>query len=136
MHVNPYLMFDGRTEEALDFYKQALGAEIVMLPRFSENPEPSRNPPDSAEKIMHCAFKVGDTLVMASDGDCAGKGQFSGISLSLTVATPKEATKAFDGLADGGTVQMALTKTFFSPSFGMVADKFGVTWMVMAEPRD
>jgi len=136
MTVQPYLFFDGKCEEAIEFYKKALDAKVEMMMRFKENPEPPQDgcggpPKDAGEKIMHAAFKVGDALVMASDGMCSGKPRFDGISLSLTVKTEAEADKRFAALADGGQIQMPLGKTFFSPKFGMVADKFGVSWMVV-----
>jgi len=132
MHVNPYLMFDGRTEEALAFYQQAIGAQVQMLMRFKENPEPQYNPPGSDEKIMHAGFMVGDTMIMATDGECGGKASFGGISLALTVPTAGEAEKLFLALQDGGgKAQMPMTETFFAERFGVVADKFGVSWMVL-----
>ena len=131
MQVQSYLFFDGRTEEAIEFYKKHLGAKVDMLMRFKENPEPSHNPPNSAEKIMHAAFHIGDTQVLASDGNCAGKAAFQGFGLALSVKSEAEADKMFAALADGGQVQMPLGKTFFSPKFGMVADRFGVSWMIM-----
>ena len=138
MKVQPYLMFDGRCEEALDFYKKALDAKVGMMMRFKENPEPPgpgcAAPNVSGEKIMHASLHIGDDMIMASDGMCTGKPNFQGISLSLNPKTPAEAEKLFTALADGGQVQMPLAKTFFSPSFGMVADKFGVSWMVVVEP--
>ena len=131
MHVNPYLMFDGRTEEALEFYKETLGAEVTALMRFSDNPEPGYNPPDSADKVMHCTFKIGNQELMASDGDCAGKGEFKGISLTLTLATPADAEEYFAALSTSGQIQMPMSETFFAERFGIVADKFGVSWMVI-----
>jgi len=131
MHVNPYLMFDGRTEEALDFYKKTLGAEVIMLMRFKENPEPQYNPPGGDDKVMHCAFKIGNQVLMASDGDCSGKGEFKGISLTLTVDTAADADRYFAALSEGGQVQMPMSETFFAERFGIVADKFGVSWMVI-----
>ena len=131
MHVNPYLMFDGRTDEALAFYKSALGADVIALMRFSDNPVQNYNPPNSADKVMHCAFKIGEQVVMASDGECAGKGEFKGISLTLTLATPADAERYFAALSEGGQVQMPMSETFFAERFGMVADKFGVSWMVL-----
>ena len=133
MLVQPYLSFDGRCEEAIEFYRKALGAETTMLMRFKESPEPpppGRVPPGSENKIMHASLRIGDTIVMASDGSCQGKPGFQGISLSLTVANEAEADRRFNALADGGTVQMPLTKTFWSPRFGMVQDRFGIGWMV------
>ena len=141
MQVQPYLFFDGRCEEALAFYRKALGAEVTMLMRFKDCPEPPREggegcgpgspPPD---KVMHSAFKIGETTVMASDGHCAGKPSFSGFSLSITAANDAEAERLFNSIADGGQVQMPLTKTFFSSRFGMAADKFGVNWMIVVGP--
>jgi PhnB protein len=138
MQVQPYLNFNGRCEEAVEFYRRALGAEVTMLMRFKENPEappPGMGPPPGTEnKVLHTSFRIGDSTVMASDGRCTGTSTFQGVSLSLTVASETEAQRRFAALADGGQVQMPLKKTFFSPSFGMVADRFGVSWMVYVAP--
>jgi PhnB protein len=137
MQVQPYLNFDGSCEEALEFYRSALGAEVLGLMRFKDNPEPPAPgmvPHGVENKVMHSSFRVGNSTVLASDGRCQGKPSFQGISLSLTVANEAEAERAFAALADGGQVQMPLTRTFFSPSFGMVADRFGVSWMVYVMP--
>jgi PhnB protein len=131
MQVQPYLNFDGRCEEALAFYRTALGAELTRLMRFKESPQPEMVSPGSGDKVIHASFRVGETTIMASDGRCQGKGGFQGISLSLTVADDFEADKRFTALAEGGQVQMPLTKTFFSSRFGMVADRFGVSWMII-----
>jgi len=140
MKVEPYLMFEGRCEEALDFYRRALGAEVTMLMRYKDNPEPAAGqgcaegggPGPTPEMVMHAAFNVGETQVMASDGMGSGTTNFQGISLALSPANEAEAKRLFDALAEGGQVQMPLGKTFFSPAFGMVADRFGVAWMVVA----
>ena len=134
MQIEPYLFFDGRAEEAAEFYKRALGAEVEMLMRFKESPEPASIPPGGEDKVMHMSLKIGGQRLMGSDGHCQGAPKFAGMSLSLTVADEAEAERTFDALADGGEVQMPLAKTFFSPSFGMVADRFGVGWMVIVEP--
>ena len=137
MPVQPYLFFDGSCEEALDFYARAIGAKTEMLMRFKENPEtppPGMVPPGSDEKVMHCSFRIDDTVLMASDGNCAGRPNFSGFSLSLPAKDKADAERKFKALGDGGQVQMPLEETFFSPSFGIVADRFGVSWMVMVEP--
>jgi len=134
MQVEPYLFFDGRCEEALEFYKRALGAEVTGLMRFKDSPEPAQPgmvPPGGENKVMHAAFRVGDTTVMASDGRCLGKPSFQGFSLSLTVANAADADRVFGRLVDGGKVEMPLGKTFFSPCFGMLTDRFGVGWMVI-----
>ena len=140
MQVQPYLMFEGRCEEALTFYKKALNAEVTALMRFSEMPAtPETADPTGCaggaapppESIMHSSFRVGQTELMASDGMSQGKAEFKGVSLSLSPATEAEAQKIFSALGEGGKVQMPLAKTFFSPCFGMVADKFGVSWMVV-----
>jgi len=134
MLVQPYLNFNGRCEEALDYYRNALGAEIKMLMRFKEAPVPPNAGMvtlGSENKVMHACFRIGETELMASDGRCQGQAGFQGISLSLTVKDEAEADRKFNALADGGQVQMPLSKTFFSPRFGMVADRFGVSWMVI-----
>jgi PhnB protein len=134
VQVQPYLNFDGRCEEALEFYRKALGAEVTMLMRFKESPEPPAPgmvSPGSGDKVLHASFRVGETTLMASDGRCTGRANFQGISLSLTVPNDAEAERRFAALADGGQVQMPLKKTFFSSRFGMVADRFGVSWMVI-----
>ena len=130
MQIQPYLSFDGRCEEAIEFYRRTLGAKVEMLMRFKEAPEPGMSPPEAGEKVMHSALRIGDSMVLASDGRCLGKPNFQGFALSLTAANEAEAGRLFAALADGGQVQMPLAKTFFSPSFGMVADRFGVSWMV------
>ena len=131
MQVQPYLNFNGRCEEALNFYRSALGGEVTMLMRFKESPQPDMVSPGSGDKVMHASLRIGETTVMASDGRCMGQTSFQGISLSLTVSNDSEAERVFAALADGGQVQMPLAKTFFSSRFGMVADRFGVSWMVL-----
>jgi len=133
MKVQPYLFFDGRCEEALEFYKKAIGAEVKVLMRFKDNPEPRPGtvPPGAENKIMHANFSIGDTEVLASDGRCLGQPKFEGFALSIWARNAAEADKVFAALADGGQVHMPLGKTFFSPRFGMVADKFGIGWMVI-----
>ena len=138
MEVLPYLFFDGRTEEGLAFYRRTLGAGVVEVHRFKDSPEPARPgtvPPGSEDKVMHVTFRIGGATIMASDGNCQGKPNFQGFSLSLNVATEAEAENFFAALADGGQVQVPLTKTFFSPRFGIVADRFGVSWMVHVQPK-
>ena len=133
MQVQPYLFFDGRCEEALDFYRSALGAEVTSLHRFKDSPEPHAPgmiPSGAENKVMHASFRVGSTTVLASDGRCTGHPSFQGFSLSLTVPNDAEAERLFAALGQGGQVQMPLSKTFFSSHFGMVADRFGVSWMV------
>jgi PhnB protein len=131
MHVQPYLFFDGRCDEALAFYREKLGAEVTMLMRFKECPDPATCAPGAADKVMHAEFRIGDSTIMASDGRCEGQADFKGFSLTLTAADEAESKRLFAALGDGGQVQMPLGKTFFSPSFGMVADRFGVSWMVI-----
>ena len=135
MKVEPYLMFEGRIEEALQFYQQKLGAKVEAIIRYKENPEPKYNPPGSGEKVMHSLFRIGDAQIMASDGNCTGKPGFQGFALTLNAANTAEANQRFDALAEGGKVQMPIGETFFAKSFGMVADRFGVHWMVIAEPK-
>jgi len=133
MHIEPYLFFNGRCEEAIAFYKRALGAEVLMMMRNKEAPEqppPGMLPPGSDDKVMHATLRIGTSNLMLSDGRCDGKPVFNGFSLSIDAANEAEADRLFAALADGGTVQMPLAKTFWSPKFGMVADRFGVGWMV------
>ena len=137
MKVEPYLFFDGRCDEALEFYRRVLRAEVTMLMRFKDSPEPHQPgmiPPGSENKVMHAGFRIGDTTLMASDGRCLGKPTFQGFALSLSVPNDAEAERLFAALGDGGQVQMPMTKTFFSSRFGMVADRFGVPWMVIVAP--
>jgi PhnB protein len=134
MQVQPYLFFDGRCEEALEFYKSALGAEVAMLMRSKDSPDPAMAPSGAGDKVMHTSFRIGDATVMASDGRCQGQPSFQGFALSLTAKDEAEAERLFAALGDGGEVQMPLAKTFFSPRFGMVADRFGVSWMVVVTP--
>jgi PhnB protein len=133
MEIQPYLFFDGRCEAAIAFYRSALGAEVVFLMRQKDAPEPpppGTMPAGSEEKIMHARLRIGDTSVLMSDGRCLGRPSFEGFALSVTAADEAEAGRLFAALGEGGQVQMPLGKTFFSPAFGMVADRFGVSWMV------
>jgi PhnB protein len=134
MQVQPYLFFDGRCDEAVEFYRRALGAEVTMRMRFKDSPDPTMVPPGAEDKVMHASFRIGETTVLASDGRCEGRPSFQGFALSLTVPSEAEADRLFAALGNGGQVQMPLTKTFFSPRFGMVADRFGVSWMVYVAP--
>ena len=134
MQIQPYLFFDGRCEEAIEFYRKAVGAEVQMLMRFKESPEPEACPTGGGEKIMHASLRVGDTTIMASDGHCQGKPVFQGFALSLSVANAAEAERRFKALSEGGKVEMPLAKTFWSESFGMLSDRFGVMWMVGVAP--
>jgi PhnB protein len=132
MQVEPYLFFDGRCEEALEFYKKAIGAEVVAMMRFKESPDPSMvHGGQDANKILHALFRVGESTIMASDGRNQGKPNFQGFGLSISVKTEADTKKLFNALAEGGRVELPLTKTFFSPSFGMVADRFGIMWMLI-----
>jgi PhnB protein len=134
MLVQPYLSFNGKCEEAIEFYRKAIGAEVEMLMRFKDAPDkppPGMVPANWDNKVMHACMKIGDAQVMASDG-CGAEGPaFKGITLSLSVDSEADADKKFAGLSQGGQVTMPLGKTFFSPRFGMLTDKFGVSWMVL-----
>jgi PhnB protein len=137
MQAQPYLNFDGRCEEALEFYRRAVGAETTMLMRFKDSPEPHAPgmvPPGAENKVMHASFRVGQSTLMASDCHCAGKPNFQGFSLALTAPNEAAAERVFAALADGGQVQMPLAKTFFSPRFGVLSDRFGVSWMIYVAP--
>lgn len=134
MNIQPYLFFEGRAEEAIAFYRSALGAEVIMLVRYKDSPEPPGMPlpAGSEEKVMHASLQIGGAIVMLSDGMCSGKQNFSGFSLSIDATDEAEAKRVFGGLSDGGQVQMPLGPTFFASTFGMVQDKFGLAWMVIA----
>ena len=136
MTVQPYLFFGGRCEEALEFYRESLGAEIVMLSRFKEAPQPMPGLPDCFDdKIMHATVRIGESMWMASDGQCEGNPNFEGFSLSITVPNESEAKHVFGALSKEGLVTMPLEKTFWTSSFGMVQDRFGVSWMVSVEHK-
>ncbi len=137
MRVEPYVNFDGRCEEAIEFYKRAVGAKVEMLMRYNESPDPhppGTIPPGTENKVMHAKLLIGDSAVMVSDGRCTGQPKFHGITLSISASTEAEVQRLFNALAEGGKIYMPLAKTFFSPSFGMVNDKFGVAWMVLVMP--
>lgn len=133
MQVESYLFFEGRCDEAIAFYQKALGAEMKMLMRFNEGPEPGMLAPGMEEKVMHASLRIGNANVMMSDGHCSGQPAFQGFALTLEVTDPAEAERFFNALTDGGKVVMPLTRTFYSPSFGMVSDRFGVLWMVIVQ---
>ncbi len=136
MHVQPYLFFDGRCEEALEYYRSAIKITDVRILRYKDNPEttqPGMIPPGSENKVMHSSFRLGETEIMASDGRCGGTPEFEGFSLVVLTKSEAEAKQIFDPLAADGEVQLPLTKTFFSPCFGMLIDKFRVAWMVIVQ---
>jgi len=134
MQIQPYLFFKGRCEEAIEFYRTTLDARVTHVIRFKDAPPgpDMRNAVANENKIMHAAFQIGDTTILASDGDCSGSPNFAGFGLSLNAASDNDAQRLFGALSDGGTVQMPLGKTFFASSFGMVKDRFGVSWMIVA----
>src|SRR5262245_9929732 len=135
MQVQPYLFFDGRAEEAIEFYKNAVGAQVGMLMRWKDSPEKSMCTPRNENKVMHASLTIGNTRVMASDGENKGHPDFKGFALSLDAKDEADADRLFNALSSGGKVTMPMTKTFFSPRFGMLADKFGVNWMIIVEPK-
>ncbi len=133
MKIEPYLFLDGRCDEAIDFYRKALGAQVQMLMRNRDSPEPSPPgtlPPGSEDKVMHASLLIGESMLMLSDGHCSGQPDFAGFSMAIGAADVAQAEKLFNALADGGKVQMPLGKTFWSPAFGTLTDRFGVGWMV------
>ena len=134
MQVQPYLFFDGRCDEAIEFYKKTLGAEVGMLMRWKDSPDKSMCTPVNESKVMHASLTIGETRVMASDGRNTGNPRFDGFALSVNAKDDADADRLFDGLSTGGKIMMPLGKTFFSPRFGMTQDKFGVNWMVIVEP--
>jgi PhnB protein len=137
MPVTPYLFLDGRCEEAIEFYKKNLGAKVQMMMRFKESPEADHKPgPGTENKIMHACITINDAPVMLSDGRVQNKPKFEGFALSLDAKEAAEGERLFNALSQGGQVQMPLMETFFAKSFGMVADKFGVGWMIIAGPKN
>ncbi|MGE5214172.1 MAG: VOC family protein [Nitrospirota bacterium] len=137
--IEPYLFFNGRCEEAIEFYRKALGAKVETMMRYKESPEPPPPglvPPGFENKIMHSSFRIGQTTVMVSDGSSANKARFEGFSLGLHVSSEAEADRAFNALAEGGKIKMPLTKTFWSPRFGMLEDRFGIGWMINVAPAE
>lgn len=133
MQIQPYLFFDGHCQEAIDFYRQNLGAEVLMRMAFKDSPVATSQPPEQGDKIMHACVKIGATEVFLSDGMCGGAPTFKGFSLSLLLKDDTEAARVFAALGDGGAVSTPLSKTFFATSFGMVTDRFGVSWMVLVQ---
>jgi PhnB protein len=133
MQVQPYLAFEGRCDEAIAFYKKAIGAKVEMLMRFKDSPDQSMISPGNADKVMHAALRAGDAMLLMSDGRCTGSANFHGIALALTASSDADAKRIFDALAEGGKVNMPMAKTFFSSNFGMLSDKFGVGWMVLVQ---
>jgi PhnB protein len=131
MQVQSYLFFDGRCDEALEFYKNAVGAKVGMLMRFKDAPDQTGINPASENKVMHASVQIGDTMVLASDGRNGGQPKFEGFALTISANSEAETERLFNALAEGGQVTQPLTKTFFSPRFGMLADKFGVHWMIL-----
>jgi PhnB protein len=131
MQIQPYLFFDGRCDEAIEFYRRTLGAEVAMLMRFKDCPDQGMITPGTENKVMHASLHIGDTMVLASDGQCAGQMAFQGFALTITASDEAEAQRLFSALGDGGQVRMPLAKTFFASSFGMLADRFGVSWMII-----
>lgn len=136
MSVTPYLFLDGRCEEATEFYKKNLGAQVQMMMRFKEGPPDHKPTPGTEDKIMHAALTIQGTPVMMSDGDCKGSRKFEGFSLAIDAKEPADGERMFNALAQGGQVRMPMTETFFAKKFGMLADKFGVGWMMMAGPKN
>lgn len=135
LQVEPYLFFEGRCEEALEYYKRTLGAEVLALMRFKDAPagqDAANCGPGMADKVMHANFRIGNTTIMASDGRCEQPPSFQGFSLTITATSDDHAAKFFTALSEGGQVQMPLAKTFFASQFGMVMDRFGISWMIIS----
>ena len=133
--VQPYIFFGGRCDEALEFYRKAIGAEVERLARFKDSPEPHGLPECFDDKVMHATVRIGNSTLMASDGQCEGDQNFDGFSLSITVPDEAEAERVFAALGEGGLVTMPLEKTFWASKFGMLQDRFGVGWMISVERK-
>lgn len=136
LSVQPYLFFNGRCEEALNFYRDAIGADTQIVMRFKDSPQPHKDAmAEDGDKVMHATITIGETMLLASDGECEGAAKFEGFSLAINVPDESEADRVFNALAKGGKVEMPLTPTFWAPKFGMLADKFGVGWMVSVQHK-
>ena len=136
MSVHPYLFLEGRAEEAIEYYRQHLGAKVNRIVRIKDSPEPNTMvPPGNENKLLHADFHIGDSMIGISDGFCSGKPKFEGVRLTLTCANKADAERSFAALSDGGEVHQPLIQTFFSPAFGMLADRFGVPWMILSTPE-
>lgn len=135
MNLQPYVFFDGRCDEALKFYESAIGAKVEFLMRFSESPDLSSVTPEQHDKVMHCNVRIGDTQIMVSDGRCCGGPRFEGFTLTINADSVADADRMFAALSEGGQVQMPMTETFFAHRFGMVGDRFGVSWMLLVEKK-
>jgi PhnB protein len=133
MHIQPYLFFEGRADEAIDFYQKTLGAKLVMRLRFKDNPEGGPPNPSIAENVMHARLEIGDSVLLLSDGHGPEGPRFQGFSLTLSVKSDAEVDRLFAALSEGGSVMQAPMKTFFSPRFAMAADRFGVMWIILVE---
>ena len=134
MKVQAYVTFDGRCEEALEFYKKSIGAVVTGLMRWKDSQDKDmRGPPGYEEKIMNASFRIGETELMADDGMGEKPAEFKGMTLAIEVADDAEAKRVFTALGEGGSITMPLMKTFWTSSFGMLTDKFGVPWMVNVE---
>jgi len=136
MLLQPYLFFEGRCEEAISFYQKAVGAKAGVINRFKDSPDPPIARPEMADKIMHAEIRIGDNVLLVSDGmSSTGQPRFQGFSLSLQVADAEEAEKVFLALSVGANIQTPLTETFFATRFGMLTDRFGIGWMIIARKQ-
>jgi PhnB protein len=134
VRVEPYLYFQGRCEEAIEFYRRAIDADGEVVARFGDMPE-SQAPPGAGAKVAHAVLRFGDTTVLASDGPGGGGAEFNGFSLSLTASDDADAERLFAALADGGRIQVPMASTPFASRLGLVADRFGVPWMVVSQAQ-
>ena len=133
VYISPYLNFDGDCRAAFTFYAEHLNGEIEAMLTHADVPGGEAAPPEWKDRIMHASMRIGGVAILASDSPIDGHEPARGFHISLTVATPEEAERIFDGLAEGGTVEMPLEQTFWSPRFGMVVDRFGTPWMISAD---
>jgi len=138
MDVQTTLNFYGRTEEAVAFYGRAVDAETLFLLRFRDRPDYAQSRPGLEDKIFHATLRLGATLVMASDCGCEhspSEAAFAGFSLALRVETPEKAERFFNALSEGGQVQIPMRETFFATRYGIVVDRFGLSWKIMIESK-
>ena len=138
MDVQTTLNFYGRTEEALLFYGKTIDAETLFLMRFRDCPDPSPSRPGLEEKIFHATFRIGSTEIRASDCGCEKpptRTTFAGFSLLLGVEIPQEAEHFFSALSDDGQIQIPLQETFFAERYGIVVDRFGISWKIVVSTK-
>ncbi|MBV8799874.1 MAG: VOC family protein [Alphaproteobacteria bacterium] len=133
MEINPYLNFNGNCGEAFQFYAKVLGGKDLRIMTFADAPPGMPVTRETKNQVMHARFRVGDTMIMGSDGPGGRYNKPQGYAVNIGVDTPEEADRIFAALAEGGNVGMPIAETFWAKRFGVVTDRFGTHWMVNCE---